>query len=186
MMTTLELLFRDIPGALYEPIYYTALAAVILVFWPKRIRDVRAFCFLGAVFIMVLWRLLIQIISSRYSLLLIYPAIFGALFSCKTVAEVLYDRIPGIRRYGSSRGIAYFFLGLLLLASLLRFCMINPYWETLQKAARTVREDVQNNEALIWSNSINDVPRFRFYSKLPVLPLGIELKQQIAVLDEAV
>ena len=79
MNEVLSVLFKTIPGILYEPVACCTVVGLILAVWMCREnRHTFFWLIVCSLFFMVGWRCGIRITSNRYGAVLIYPAVIAA------------------------------------------------------------------------------------------------------------
>ncbi len=161
----LEVIFNKFPDILFIPIAIGAVLGVLVgavMGWRRR--SAWYLSLVLALFVMVSWRVAIQILSGRYAAVLIFPAvIFTAYFIVKS--DFLAGFIPKFPECIRKHLPMLFVIGLVIgsIGQLLHF---NPYADHVIKTAALIREDAKKfPDSQILAT---DYWRLSFYSGLPV------------------
>lgn len=165
-----EILFQRIPGMLFEPFAILGVFGLILaaiLYW-KRHSPLYWVIGLGILF-MLSWRLGIQIISSRYASILIYPVVIATAYFCFQT-EWLVKYIPKIPAKWC-KYVPYLFVIGLGAASLGKALHYNPYGDRLLLISKLILKDAQgrSNPHILAAN--HDFFRLMYYSGLPSTPI---------------
>lgn len=169
MSNIIEIFLKKIPQIIHEPIAVTAVIGIILavICYAKRPFGKFYWLIIATLFYMFTWRLAIQIVSSRYAELLLYPAVIAAAYACFKVPELIY---PLIKKYIPEkiwRILPYALVGGLCIACFCKAVRISPYQFVL-KTSEIVVEDQKKNEnkrVLIFAEN-RDI-QYRYYTNLP-------------------
>ena len=92
MSKIVEIFLKEIPQIIHEPIAITAVIGIVLaaVCYARRPFGKFYWLILCTLLYMFAWRLAIQIISSRYAEILLYPAVISAAYACFKFPELIY------------------------------------------------------------------------------------------------
>lgn len=169
MSNMVEIFLKKIPQIIHEPIAVTAVIGIVLavICYAKRPFGKFYWLVIAMLLYMFTWRLAIEIISSRYAELLLYPAAIAAAYACFKVPELIY---PLIKKYIPEkiwRFLPYALVGGLCIACFCKAIRVSPYQPVL-KMSEIVLEDRKKNgnkRALLFSE-VRDI-QYRYYTKLP-------------------
>lgn len=169
MSEMLKIFLQTIPSILFEAIAVAGLIGVLLaaVFYAKRPFGKFYWLISGMIIYMLIWRILIQIISSRYAEILLYPAVIASVYACFKVPEMIE---PFIKKYIPQkiwRLLPLALVGGLCIACFCKVMRINPY-DPIVSAAKIIRQDqtsMQTDKVLILSEARSI--QLRYYTKLP-------------------
>lgn len=135
-----EVFFKLIPQILFEPIAVGALLGLftaLIFFWKKHGK----FYWIVTVSIVFMlgWRLAIQIVSTRYASLLIYPAVIFCVYFCFKLEDLckLIPKFPEKLR----RIVPWLFLIGLSIASLVKTLHCNPYENYIRSNCSAAKQD---------------------------------------------
>ena len=161
----IEIIYKSIPGLLFEPIAVAALlglAVASVMYWKRHERFY--WIFAVAIVFMISWRTAIEIISGRYAAILIYPGILATAFFCFQT-EWLVKYIPKFPEKWRKIVPWLFVIGLGI-ASLVKTLHFNPYSDHIIKAAHVIKKDAAcyRNPVVIVTHQ--EVRRIRYYSNL--------------------
>ena len=157
----LEVLLHKIPNILFEPIAIGSLFGLATaVFFQRRNKSAIYWVTAFALFFMIGWRLAIQIISSRYASILIFPAIIAmAYFAFKL--EIITSYIPKFPKILQS-SLPYLTIIGLSIAGLAQLLHYNPYATRILKIVNWIKSDArQFRKSYILSQ---DSQRLHYYS----------------------
>lgn len=166
MSEMFSILFQGISGVLFEPIAVCAVLGLVtaaVMYWK---RHTSLYWLIGlSIIFMISWRLVIQIISSRYATILIYPAVIATAFFCFQT-EWLVKYIPKFPvRW--CRFVSYIFLIGLCLASAGKTLRFNPYADYVIRAAELIKKDAAGRSHPHVLTIDQDVRRYSFYTGFP-------------------
>lgn len=169
MSKIVEIFLKEIPQIIHEPIAITAVIGIVLaaVCYARRPFGKFYWLILCTLLYMFAWRLAIQIISSRYAEILLYPAVISAAYACFKFPELIY---PLFKKYIPEkiwRFLPYALVGGLCIACFCKAVRVSPYHFVL-KMSEIVTEDQKKNESkkvLIFSEDRS--VQYRYYTKLP-------------------
>ena len=83
MKVMLDVFFKDMPSIVFEPVFVLGVCGLITVLIKfRKERSVFYWTTLFSLIFMVAWRVLIQIVSSRYAEILIIPMSVAAAYFC--------------------------------------------------------------------------------------------------------
>ena len=156
-----EVFFKLIPQILFEPIAVGALLGLftaLIFFWKKHGK----FYWIVTVSIVFMlgWRLAIQIVSTRYASLLIYPAVIFCVYFCFKLEDLckLIPKFPERLR----RMVPWLFLIGLSIASLVKTLHYNPYENYIRSNCSTAKQDAAQAIPLLFGRKNSWSPRPRF------------------------
>ncbi len=151
MMRILEIFFQTLPRMLFEPVAVGALlgiAAALFFCWKKK--TVWYWMILCAVLFMLAWRLAIQIISSRYAAVLLFPAVIFTAFFCFKLEDVLkyiFRFVPKFRYADlTARIVPWLFVLGLSIAGFVKVMHVNFYSGYLEKTCGLYHADRAGKE----------------------------------------
>ncbi len=164
----LEIFFQIIPATLFEPIAAGAvpgIAAALIFGWKKR--SAWYWILLFSILFMIGWRLAIQIVSSRYAAILIYPAIiFTAYFCFQTERlSVLFKQY----RHGIfiCRLVPWLLILGLSIVCIGKVLHYNPYSDYVIKTCKVFLDDTEEKEKVyVYSLGCGEKSRIIYYSGL--------------------
>ena len=165
----IEIIYKSIPGLLFEPIAVAALlglAVAAVMYWKRHERFY--WIFAVAIVFMISWRTVIEIISGRYAAILIYPGILATAFFCFQT-EWLVKYIPKFPEKWRKIVPWLFVIGLGI-ASLVKTLHFNPYSSHIIKAGRCIAEDAKkykHSQALV---THLERRRIKYYSGVQTIP----------------
>ncbi len=161
----IEVLFGKIPQILFEPIAVCGMLGLILAFVLQRKQKSDFFWFAAvSILFMIVWRVLIQIVSSRYAVLLLYPATIGTVYLCFKVPEFL-NFIPEKWR----KLLPYGLMAALTLACVGKDLHVNPYDDYLIRCGTYLRENAAPDASVLCYSAA--VTRIEYYSGRKTLEL---------------
>lgn len=169
MSVFFSLIFCDIFGILFEPIAVCALLGMIwaaVMYWKSK---TPLYWFFGISLLFMLgWRLGIQIVSSRYASILIYPAIMASAYFCFQT-ELLVKYIPRFPKKWHKL-IPYCCVIALCVASICQSLHYNPYADYMIRIGSLIRNDVKktNLYAPYVMTIETETRRLSYYSGYPV------------------
>lgn len=162
MITMLEVFFKDIPSIVFEPIAVFGWAGLIAALYLYR--KERSTLYLTMIFslaFMILWRCAIQIVSSRYAEILIFPMIAAAAFFIFQLENIrkIFPVIP-------EKHVKY--LPVAIVAILTVICIIknlnyNSYTPVMD-AAQLVKEDKAPGKRVIYTMDTDRARQIEYYS----------------------
>ena len=163
-----EVFFKLIPQILFEPIAVGAvlgLFTALIFFWKKH----GNFYWIVTVSIVFMlgWRLAIQIISTRYASILIYPAIIFCVYFCFKLEDLckLIPKFPERLR----RMVPWLFLIGLSIASLVKTLHYNPYENYIRSNCSTAKQDAAKFARPLALADPREVRRYHYYSGVKTL-----------------
>lgn len=170
MSEILHVFLKLIPGILFEAIAVAGVLGILLAafFYAKRPFGKFYWLVFGAILFMLIWRLAIQIVSSRYAEILLYPAVIASVYACFKVPELIY---PLIKKYIPEkiwRFLPYALIGGLCIACFCRAVRLNPY-DPVRVTADIVQEDIAKNgfeRAMILAEPSRAI-QYAYYADLP-------------------
>jgi hypothetical protein len=162
MITMLEVFFKDIPSIVFEPIAVFGWAGLLTALYLYR--KERSTLYLTVIFslaFMILWRCAIQIVSSRYAEILIFPMTVAAAFFIFQLENIrkIFPALP-------EKYIKY--LPLCLVAILTVICIIknlnyNSY-TPIMDAVQVVKEDKSTGKLVIYAMEKDRARQIEYYS----------------------
>ena len=164
----LKILFQSIPSILFEPIAAgggLGLATAAVLFWRKKTAWYWSVAF--ALLFMISWRVAIQIVSSRYASILVFPAtIATAYFAFKM--DWLAGFIPKFPEW-LRKSLPYLTVIGIAIGGIGQLLHYNPYADRILKVAELVKADAQSSgKCCIVAQ---DSRRLHYYSGLPTEPI---------------
>ena len=163
-----EVFFKLIPQILFEPIAVGALLGLftaLIFFWKKHGK----FYWIVTVSIVFMlgWRLAIQIVSTRYASLLIYPAVIFCVYFCFKLEDLckLIPKFPERLR----RMVPWLFLIGLSIASLVKAFHYNPYENYIRSNCSTAKQDAAKFARPLALADPREVSRYHYYSGVKTL-----------------
>ena len=163
-----EVFFKLIPQILFEPIAVGALLGLftaLFFFWKKHGK----FYWIVTVSIVFMlgWRLAIQIVSTRYASLLIYPAVIFCVYFCFKLEDLckLIPKFPERLR----RMVPWLFLIGLSIASLVKTLHYNPYENYIRSNCSTAKQDAAKFARPLALADPREVRRYHYYSGVKTL-----------------
>ena len=163
-----EVFFKLIPQILFEPIAVGALLGLftaLIFFWKKHGK----FYWIVTVSIVFMlgWRLAIQIVSTRYASLLIYPAVIFCVYFCFKLEDLckLIPKFPERLR----RMVPWLFLIGLSIASLVKAFHYNPYENYIRSNCSTAKQDAAKFARPLALADPREVRRYHYYSGVKTL-----------------
>jgi len=132
---------------------------------------------------MIAWRLIIEIISSRYASILIYPATIATAYACFKVPEYLKAKFDFSPQY--CKVLSWLLIGGLTLAGVGKSLHFNSYADHIIKAGSLIAQDSGNySNYAIFSNA-NETKRIAYYSGGKAWPVDFE-KQNVQELSREI
>ena len=163
-----EVFFKRIPQILFEPIAVGALLGLftaLFFFWKKHGK----FYWIVTVSIVFMlgWRLAIQIVSTRYASILIYPAVIFCVYFCFQLEDLckLIPKFPERLR----RMVPWLFLIGLSIASLVKAFHYNPYENYIRSNCSTAKQDAAKFARPLALADPREVRRYHYYSGVKTL-----------------
>ena len=163
-----EVFFKLIPQILFEPIAVGALLGLftaLIFFWKKHGK----FYWIVTVSIVFMlgWRLAIQIVSTRYASILIYPAVIFCVYFCFQLEDLckLIPKFPERLR----RMVPWLFLIGLSIASLVKAFHYNPYENYIRSNCSTAKQDAAKFARPLALADPREVRRYHYYSGVKTL-----------------
>ena len=158
-----EIIFKTIPRYLFEPYAIVAFFAFFLFLAVWRIKRNYLFWVITlSVCFMMLWRVCILIVSSRYSAALIYPVLILSGYACFKI-DVFLEKIPQISPR-IRRIIPYFLLAILFFVSLGKIFHLNPYRSSYLELYTMIKEDARKfPEKILLCDDYNAAKRAQYY-----------------------
>lgn len=158
-----EVFFKLIPQILFEPIAVGAvlgLFTALIFFWKKH----GNFYWIVTVSIVFMlgWRLAIQIISTRYASILIYPAIIFCVYFCFKLEDLckLIPKFPEKLRHI----VPWLFIIGLAIASLVKTLHYNPYENYIRYNSAVAKQDAAKFAKPLALSDSRDTRRYHYYS----------------------
>ena len=173
----LEIFLKEIPQILYEPIAVAGLLGILAaaVFYAKRPFGKFYWLIAGMLLYMLIWRIAIQIISSRYAEILLYPAVIASVYACFKFSDLI---APLFKKYIPEkiwRFLPYALVGGLCIACFCKAVRLSPYLFVKQVSNLVLQEQSENKGKRILILTEDDRgAQYRYYTKLPVTP-GLRL-----------
>ena len=166
MSAFFSILFQGIPGVLFEPIAVGAVLGMItaaVIYWK---RHTPLYWLIGlSIFFMIGWRLLIQIVSSRYSVILLIPAVIATGFCCFQT-EWLIKYIPKFPEKWR-KTVPYLSIIGLGIASIGQSLHLNPYGDYIIRAADLIKTDAQGTTDPHILTIDHEMRRLSYYTGFP-------------------
>lgn len=164
----IRVFFTLIPQILFEPIAigaFLGLFTTLIFFWKKH--DKFYWPVTISIIFMLGWRLAIQIISSRYASLLIYPAVIFCVYFCFKLEELckLIPKFPERLR----RMVPWLFLIGLSIASLVKTFHYNPYENYIRSSCSIAKQDAAQFARPLALAAPREVRRYHYYSGVKTL-----------------
>lgn len=142
MSNILSVLFKRIPGILFESVAVAAALGLIIaavMCWKRRTLLYWLLAF--SCLFMLGWRMGIQIISQRYASALIFPAVIASAYFCFQT-ESLVKYIPKFPEKWC-RFVPYVFILILGISSIVKVFHFNHYGDYVIRASELIRNDLQ-------------------------------------------
>ena len=161
----LKVLFQSIPSILFEPIAVGAVLGLVtaaVLGWRKKTAWYWSVAF--ALLFMISWRVIIQIISSRYASILVFPAtIATAYFAFKL--DWLAGFIPKFPEW-LRKSLPYLTVIGIAIGGMAQLLHYNPYADRILKISELIKADAKQykNTCILTS----EARRLRYYTGLPV------------------
>lgn len=159
----LEIFFKDIPSIVFEPIvvfgWLGLLTALILY------RKQRSTLYLTVAFslaFMIFWRMAIQIVSSRYAEILIFPMSIAAAFFIFQLEHILkkFSKIP--EKFHKYIPVCILIiLALVCIGKNLRFHPASP----LMEACRLIKTEGKTKKCAVYVFTTNRAQQIEYYSR---------------------
>jgi|GEM_PF-3480389 len=166
--------FVVIPGLLFEPIAVCTAVGAIAALWIFRKNHDRFYWIIAAsIGLMLLWRLVAYplMLSSRYSSVLLYPAIIFTGWLCtqlRGLVEKGAERFPRLknRRIAGMYPVLSRFLVFLLVAACLGKCLhYNPYAAHIVKISEALASEIKGKDFRLYLTE-KEAERISYYAKL--------------------
>lgn len=172
MSEPLKVFLQAIPSILFEAIAVAALVGVLLAafFYAKRPFGKFYWLIAGSLIYMLIWRILIQIISSRYAEILLYPAVIASVYACFKVPELIE---PFIKKYIPQkiwRFLPYALVGGLCIACFCKVVRLNPYDSIGATTEMILQDHASGKEDNVLILSETRAVQYHYYSGLPTKP----------------
>lgn len=166
MNEVLSVLFKTIPGILYEPVACCTVVGLILAVWMCREnRHTFFWLIVCSLFFMVGWRCGIRITSNRYGAVLIYPAVIAAAY-CFFQMEWLARYIPRFpERF--RRFVPYVLILTMIIIELAQYFHYNPYGDYILRTSDLIRNDAKDRSNPYILTVDQEVNRYAHYTGLP-------------------
>ncbi|MBQ7393644.1 MAG: hypothetical protein IJV89_04760 [Lentisphaeria bacterium] len=165
----LKVLFQSIPSILFEPIAVGAVLGLVtaaVLLWRKKTAWYWSVTF--ALLFMISWRVAIQIVSSRYASILVFPAtIATAYFAFKM--DWLAGFIPRLPKW-FCRSLPYLAIGGIAIGGFAQLLHYNPYANRIIQVAELIREDAKQYKSC--HILATDVRRMQYYTGLPTTAIA--------------
>ncbi|MBO5959230.1 MAG: hypothetical protein J6Q65_03820, partial [Lentisphaeria bacterium] len=100
----------------------------------------------GTILYMILWRVAILIISSRYGAILIYPVVIATVFLCFKIVDLIPARWKQVCPDKVWRILPLILIVAFCIVSLAKSLRVNPY-DPIQATTAAVRDDIRQNGA---------------------------------------
>lgn len=162
MINVLEIFFKDIPSIVFEPIIIFGWAGLLTALYLYR--KERSTLYLTVIFslaFMILWRCAIQIISSRYAEILIFPMTIAAAFFIFQLENIrkIFPALP-------EKYIKYLPWGIVII--LTAICIgknlnYNSY-TPIMDAVQVVKEDKSTGKLVIYTMAGDRAKQIEYYS----------------------
>ncbi len=164
----IEIFFESIPTILFEPIAVGAalgLLTALFVFWKKH--TPLYWIIIIAVLFMIGWRMAIQIVSSRYASILLYPGVIATAYFCLQLENLtkIIPKIPG----KVTKLLPWMFLIGLSVASFVKALHYNPYENYIRHNCSAARKDAAAFSTPLAITSQDEVRRLRYYSGIKTI-----------------
>ena len=171
----LNVFFRKIPSIVFEPVALVGLLGLILAFLLFRRKNTVLFwtVFIFLIF-MAFWRVAIQIVSSRYAAILIFPMTLAAVFFVFQ-SEQIRKVLPAFpEKYAKFLPAALLaILTLISVGNNLNFDSSSSVMET----AQLLKADRISGESLIFSLNPDRCKQIEYYTGLKTVKLDPKLKR---------
>lgn len=168
MSEVFSVFFQGVPGVLFEPIAVGAVLGLVtaaVMYWKRH--TPLYWLIGGSILFMISWRLSIQIISSRYAAILLYPAVIATAFFCFQT-DWLVKYIPRFPEKWC-KAVPYLFVLGLSIASIGQTLHLNPYDDYIIRAAELIKKDAAvHGESRLLTRS-KEATRMYYYSGVPVV-----------------
>ena len=163
-----EVFFKLIPQILFEPIAVGALLGLftaLIFFWKKH--GIFYWIVTVSIIFMLGWRLAIQIVSTRYASILIYPAVIFCVYFCFKLEDLckLIPKFPERLR----RMVPWLFLIGLSIASLVKTLHYNPYENYIRSNCSAAKQDAAQFARPLALADPREVRRYHYYSGVKTL-----------------
>ena len=163
-----EVLFQSIPRILFEPIAVCAilgLMSALFFHWKKH--TALYWILITALLFMIGWRTAIQIISSRYASILLYPGLIATAYFCFKLEGLCkwFPQIPG----KIFRLLPWCVVFGLAVACLVKALHYNPYENHVRYNCSIAKRDAALFTRPLAIADWYEVRRYRYYSGLKVL-----------------
>lgn len=189
MVTVFEIFFRKIPSIVYEPVAVFGVIGFIIVLTAfRKLKKEKFYIWLcGSILFMIFWRAAVQIISSRYALILMIPFTIGASYCCFKLEELARKVKKFPERF--VKYIPLICIGVLFIACVGRILAKDTHQVCL-KTGRDIAKDVYAGKIsgefsvpVAFCVNFSRAGQFEYYAKIPI-QLDKKLFQDKAALDE--
>ncbi len=145
MSAILEVFYRKIPSIIFEPVAICGLLGLILavIFFRKDWKNRYYLWIIFSLLLMLSWRSIIQIVSSRYGLFLMIPFSIAAgyFFSKLEFLNLYFKKIP--LKY--LKYLPYLCAGMIVVAGIAKTLAKDPY-QAYKKTGLETRQDIEKNK----------------------------------------
>lgn len=167
MNHVMEIIFLSIPKIVFEPVMVLALLGgiyLLAAFWEKK--TAVYWCILFSVAFMFLWRVCIQINSSRYAVILILPALFLNIFFFVPMSLYFPKKYRTVFFVGCIVVLFCVFIG--------KFARYNRFPNALKNACLTMDGDSRRFQSFDVYEFMNDAKRIRYYTGKDVKSIQVK------------
>lgn len=175
MKNMLYIFFKGIPSVVFEPIAVVGVLGLLLAFLLFRKKNTVLFwTVLFSLLFMVLWRVAIQIVSSRYAAILIFPMTVAAAFFIFQTAQIrkLFPAFP--EKYVKFLpAVLLLFLTLFAVGNNLNYDTSSPMIDT----AQLLKADRSAGDPLIFSVNPDRCKQIEYYTGVKAEKLDPKLKR---------
>lgn len=141
MKVMLDVFFKDMPSIVFEPVFVLGVCGLITVLIKfRKERSVFYWTTLFSLIFMVAWRVLIQIVSSRYAEILIIPMSVAAAYFCFEAGKMLPEKFRKMETLSK-------FLPGLLFSAVVLICIIKVLNFNQYTAMKSCALKVKNDDA---------------------------------------
>lgn len=165
---------NSIIDALFYPVFIGAIIGIVCFLYDYRNNYFLIFSTIGTLLILISWRIIINIVSSRYAIILIWPAMFFTAYCLCSLYKKTYSLPHKQRHFIKSLIIV---IGCVIFATLLgKTFHLNPYRTVLQDAGNIIAQDCPERTTGLLLDYSNDASRLSFFSDKEVFLAYPEIK----------
>lgn len=162
-------ILQKIPGMLFEPIAIFSICGIVCsIIFIRKEHKARLFFVLFCILFFCVWRVIIVIISSRYSIILLFPAIIFSVYFCFCIPKLIEYFSPN--RSVKFLWISYCIAFILLIACLGKTFRVNPFSGYIIQIADDLKKNInfhKNYNIGILADD-KDGKRMEYYADHPI------------------